>query len=165
MFFYNNVRLDTVTNLRCVPLDKPECVPVCLAVTPARLPEDFKRTPSLGFYFVVKIICGGFGFPCLMSWGSQPGGHCLLIFCAVIFCIPFRPQLRPLDHRWPPGTVHVLIHEDRKGRYAGKQRWPKISSERSHTCNVNSPLEDCHVFYFKIPCPLCHSAAASYFAV
>lgn len=30
-----------------------------------------------------------------------------------------------------------------------------ISSESSHTCSVNSPLEDCHAFYFKIPCPLC----------
>lgn len=39
------------------------------------------------------------------------------------------------------------------------------SSESSHTCDVNSPLEVCHGFYFKIPCPLCRSAAASYSAV
>lgn len=67
-------------NLRRVQLDKPAREPVCLGVMSAWLPEDFQRIPPLGFYFVVKIICGVFGFPCLMDWGSQLGGHCLLIF-------------------------------------------------------------------------------------
>lgn len=81
---------------------KPACAPVCVGVMSAWFPEDFKRVPPLGFYFVVKIICGGFGFPCLMSWGSQPGVHCLLIFYVVIIRTPFRPQLRPLDRKWSP---------------------------------------------------------------
>lgn len=37
-----------------------------------------------------------------MSWGSQPGGHCLLIFYVVIICTPFRPQIRPLDRERSP---------------------------------------------------------------
>ena len=78
------------------------CAPVHLGVISVCLPEDFKRIPPLRFYFVVKIICGGFGFPCLMSWGWQPEGHCLLIFYVVIIRTPFRPQWRPLDHKWYP---------------------------------------------------------------
>lgn len=36
-----------------------------------------------------------------------------------------------------------------------------ISPESSHTCSVNSPLEDCHAFYFKVLCLLCSSVAPS----
>lgn len=57
-------------SLRCVLLDKPAGAPVNLSVISTWLPEDFEKIPPLGFYFIVKIICGGFGFPCLMSWGS-----------------------------------------------------------------------------------------------
>lgn len=57
-------------SLRCVLLDKPAGAPVNLRVISAWLSEDFEKIPPLGFYFIVKIICGGFGFPGLMSWGS-----------------------------------------------------------------------------------------------
>lgn len=40
---------------------------MCLRVMSAWLPKDFDGMIPLGFYSVVKIICGGFGFPCFIS--------------------------------------------------------------------------------------------------
>lgn len=129
-------------------------------------PEDFERISPLGFYFVVKTISGGFGFPCLVRRGSQPGGHCLLIFYVVIIHTPFRPQLRPLDSEWSPrdGSCGHLWGGNGEVRQANNTD-QNISSESSRTYNVNSPLEDCHGFYFKVLCPLCRSAAPPYSAV
>lgn len=52
----------------------------------------------------------------------------------------------------------------RRGLQAGYTD-QNISPESSHACNMNSSLEGCHVFYFKVLCPLCRSVAPSYSTV
>lgn len=121
----------------------------------SEVPWRRTRVSPLGFSLVIKIICGGFGFPCLTSWQSEPGCHRLLLFCVVIVHIPFRPHQRPLVLKCSPGGCsrgHLW-----GGRCRGVQasNTDQSNSESLHTPNVISPLEGCHVFfYFKVSVPL-----------
>lgn len=138
--------------LSCVLVNKPTHVPRCDV---SEVPWRLTRVAPLGFYLVIKIICGGFGFPCLASWQSEPGCHCLLLFCVVIIHIPFRPHRRPLVLKCSPrgwSCGHLW-----GGRCRGVQASntdQSNSSESLHTPNVISPLEGCHVFYFRVSMPL-----------